>query len=204
MLAMSVMLLALGAAQAQMTAGPTVGLIDTGVRTSHVDLRGIVQSGYNAIDGSTDTRDLVGHGTHVAGTLAINAGIGSSLTILPVQIFSNAGGATDASLSAGLNWASSRAGILNLSLSAGAPVAGAAIRDAVAKGALVVVAAGNRGASQPDWPARFAVQSWANGAQARGAVIAVGAVDANNRIADFSNRAGDTAQWFLVAPGVEV
>ena len=149
MLAMSVMLLALGAAQGQMTAGPTVGLIDTGVRASHVDLRGIVQSGYNAIDGSTDTRDLVGHGTHVAGTLATDAGIGSSLTILPVQIFSNAGGATDASLSAGLNWASSRAGILNLSLSAGAPVAGAAIRDAVAKGALVVVAAGNRGASQP-------------------------------------------------------
>ena len=67
MLAMLVMLLALGAAQAQMTAGPTVGLIDTGVRASHVDLRGIVQSGYNAIDGSTDTRDLVGHGTHVAG-----------------------------------------------------------------------------------------------------------------------------------------
>ena len=203
MLAMSVMALALGAAQAQMTAGPTVGLIDTGARASHVDLRGTVQSGYNAIDGSIDTRDLVGHGTHVAGTLATHAGTGSRLTILPVQIFSN-GGATDASLSAGLNWASSRAGILNLSLSAGAPVAGAAIRDAVAKGALVVVAAGNRGASQPDWPARFAAQSWANGAQARGAVIAVGAVDAGNRIADFSNRAGDTAQWFLVAPGIEI
>jgi hypothetical protein len=202
MLAMSLML-ALGAAHAQVTVGPTIGLIDTGVRSSHVDLRGIVQSGYNAIDGSTDTRDLVGHGTHVAGILATRAGAGANLAIMPVQVFTNVG-ATDASLSAGLNWASARVGILNLSLSAGAPVAGAAIRDAVAKGALVVVAAGNRGASQADWPARFAAQSWANGPQARGAVIAVGAVDANNRIADFSNRAGDTAQWFLVAPGVEI
>src|SRR5207249_2159422 len=30
------------------------------------------------------------------------------------------------------------------------------------------------------------------------------AVDANNNIASFSNRAGDTAAWFLVAPGVRV
>jgi hypothetical protein len=33
-------------------------------------------------------------------------------------------------------------------------------------------------------------------------LAAVGAVDADNRIAVFSNRAGDTAAWFLVAPGV--
>jgi hypothetical protein len=193
------LMLVFGAAHAQVA----IGLIDTGVRASHVDLRGIVHSGYNAVDGSADTGDRMGHGTHVAGILATHAGAGASLTILPVKVFSSAG-ATDASLAAGLNWASPRAGILNLSLSAGAPVAGTAIRDAVARGALVVVAAGNRGAAQADWPARFAAQSWANGAQARGAVIAVGAVDAKNRIADFSNRAGDTAQWFLVAPGVEI
>jgi len=186
-------------AQAQVS----VGLIDTGVRASHVDLRGVVQPGFNAVDGSADTRDLVGHGTHVAGILAAGAGNAGNLAIVPVQVFAT-NGASDASLSAGVNWASTRVGILNLSLSAGAPVAGAAIRDAVAQGALVVVAAGNRGAAQTDWPARFAAQSWANGAQARGGVIAVGAVDANNRIAAFSNRAGDTAPWFLVAPGVDI
>jgi len=99
------------AAQAQVS----VGLVDTGVRAGHVDLRGVVQPGYNAVDGSTDTRDLVGHGTHVAGILAANAGAAGNLAIVPVQVFTS-NGATDASLSAGVNWASARVGILNLSL----------------------------------------------------------------------------------------
>jgi hypothetical protein len=34
--------------------------------------------------------------------------------------------------------------------------------------------------------------------------LAVGAVDANKRLASFSNKAGDTAQFYLVAPGVNI
>ncbi|MSQ19216.1 MAG: hypothetical protein EXR39_06550 [Betaproteobacteria bacterium] len=37
-----------------------------------------------------------------------------------------------------------------------------------------------------------------------GRIIAVGAVGANNAIAGFSNRAGDTKNWFMVAPGIAV
>jgi hypothetical protein len=43
------------------------------------------------------------------------------------------------------------------------------------------------------------MESWANGQ-----IIAVGAVDSNKQIASFSNRAGDTANWFICAPGVNV
>ena len=37
-----------------------------------------------------------------------------------------------------------------------------------------------------------------------GTMLVVGAVDANNRMASFSNRAGDTAQYYLVAQGVNI
>jgi Subtilase family len=51
----------------------------------------------------------------------------------------------------------------------------------------------------PDWPARYAGEAWSNGQ-----IIAVGAVDSSNVIAGFSNRAGDTRNSFLVAPGTNV
>lgn len=74
-----------------------------------------------------------------------------------------------------------------------------AFREAVTAGQLIVAAAGNNGLANPGWPARFAKESWANGQ-----IIAVGAVDANNVIASFSNRAGDTAAFYVVAPGVGI
>src|SRR3954447_22082338 len=51
-------------------AGITVGVVDTGVQASHTDLTGRVATGYNAVNGGTDTTDAAGHGTHVAGSSA--------------------------------------------------------------------------------------------------------------------------------------
>ncbi len=189
--------------------GVVVGLLDSGVLASHAELAGRLLRGYDAVTGTGDTGDPSGHGTHVAGLIAASrdgagiAGVAPEARILPVRVFA-AEGATDTVLSEGVRWAAARAGILNLSLAAVGPIAGAALRDATATGALVVVAAGNRGAAAPDWPARFARESWANGPGTRGAIVVVGAVDAADRIAPWSNRAGDTAPWFLVAPGVGV
>jgi hypothetical protein len=189
--------------------GQVVALIDTGVRATHVDLSDHILRGFNAVDGGIDTGDASGHGTHVAGLLAASrdgagtVGVAPGVGILPVRVFME-GGVNDAVLSAGIRWAAARSRLLNLSLSAGAPIAREALREAVASGALVVVAAGNRGAAHPDWPARFAREAWANGPGAAGALIAVGAVDGRDRIASFSNRAGDTAAWYLVAPGVDL
>jgi hypothetical protein len=191
------------AAQAPPTAAPgaapVFAVVDTGVRDGHPALRGRVISGYNAVHGGADTGDAIGHGTHVAGLLAQGM---PQARLLPVRVFVT-GAATDAVLAGGVTWAAARTPWLNLSLSATAPLAADAVRSAVAGGALVVVAAGNRGAAHPDWPARFAREPWANGGGTAGAVIAVGAVDDQGRIAAFSNRAGDAARWFLVAPGVD-
>lgn len=186
-------------------AGVSVAILDSGVRATHRELRGRVAAGWDATGG--DGVDRLGHGTLIAGYVAAardgvgTVGIAPGATVLPVRVLNDAAVATDAALSAGVRYAAERATILNLSLASTVPIAGAAIREAVARGALVVVAAGNRGAAAPDWPGRFAREAWAQGA---GSVIVVGAVDRDNRIAAFSNRAGDTAAWYLVAPGVGV
>jgi subtilisin family serine protease len=62
---------------------------------------------------------------------------------------------------------------------------------AVQQGVVVVVAAGNESQTFPSYPARFANQFG----------IAVGSVDDNNRLSNFSNRAGILPLDYVVAPG---
>jgi hypothetical protein len=77
-----------------------------------------------------------------------------------------------------------------------------ALQRAQADGVIYVVAAGNEGAARPNAFARILLPT----NNARVPVLIVGAVDANNNIASFSNRAGSgtDAQYFLVAPGVRI
>lgn len=179
--------------------------IDTGVNAAHPDLTGRVLTGFNALTGGTATGDGNGYGTHVAGILGAAAngrgivGVAYNAKILPVKIFDANNNATETALSSGIRCTYGKAKILNLSLGANGPVSESALRGAVSRGQLIVSAAGNSGLANPDWPARYAAQSWANGQ-----IIAVGAVDAYNHIARWSNRAGVTRYNYLVAPGTWV
>ena len=83
-----------------------------------------------------------------------------------------------------------------------------AIRNAVAQGVLVVISAGNEGevngagpngGASPTEPAYIAGE-----AASLGRVVAVGAVDANRNMPTFSNRAAQTANFYILAPGVSV
>ena len=190
--------------------GVSVAVIDSGIRADHREFQGALAAGFNAFTGLSGTNavtDTNGHGTHVASIIGARvnsfgmAGVASRATIVPVQVF-NGPSTTDAIVARGITWANSRrAFIVNMSL--GGPVASPTMRQAmqagVNAGQLYVVAAGNEGQANPAWPARFATESWA-----RGQIIVVGAVDANNRIASFSNRAGDARNFFLVAPGTSI
>lgn len=187
--------------------GVTIAVVDTGLRTDHAEFRGALTGGYNAFTGATGASavaDTNGHGSHVASLAAGRAdgvgmaGVASLANILPIQVFQ--GPTTASSLIArGISYATAqKAFIINLSL--GAPSPDTSIRSAMQAaqkaGQLMVVAAGNEGAANPSWPARHASEAWANGQ-----IIAVGAVDSTNKIASFSNRAGDAANFYLVAPG---
>lgn len=189
-------------------AGVTISVIDTGVNANHLELYGRVDTmrAWNATSGSPGSlSDGYGHGTHVASIIAANKndvgfyGVAFDARILPIQVFSAPSWtASDNVIAAGINYSIGKAFINNLSMAAsgGGPNQRAALLASVQAGQLNVVAAGNRGLDNPDWPGRYAKEGWANGQ-----IIVVGAVDANNRITAFSNRAGDTSNWFLVAPG---
>ncbi len=46
-----------------------VAVIDSGVDYNHQDLSGHIENGYNFFNGTSDSQDECGHGTHVAGTI---------------------------------------------------------------------------------------------------------------------------------------
>lgn len=138
--------------------GVKIAVIDTGVDPYHPELQGRVRwdEGYNFKDSNGDSKDLSGHGTHVAGILAAAgnngmgiAGVAWEAEVLPVKIMDEKGG-TDFAALAGIKYAVERgAKVLNLSFSRKAdapnPLFTMAIDYARKKGAVVIVAAGNDG-----------------------------------------------------------
>ncbi|MCY7373794.1 MAG: S8 family serine peptidase, partial [Spirochaetaceae bacterium] len=144
---------------------PTVriGIIDSGVDVSHPDLAGKIAGTFNAVDRSTDVRDLVGHGTGVASIAAAAtgngvgiAGAGYDSTILAAKVADRSGRIFTDDLAAGIVWAvDSGARVINLSL--GGPSSDRLERMAVAyaqaRDVLVVAAAGNDSTSRKQFPA---------------------------------------------------
>jgi subtilisin family serine protease len=69
-----------------------VYVIDTGVRTSHVQFLNRTGLGYASLDDGNGVRDCHGHGTHVAGTIAgALYGVARGATIHPVRVLDACG-----------------------------------------------------------------------------------------------------------------
>jgi len=205
--------------------GVVVAVIDTGVDRNHEDLRNNIWTNVNEIadngiddDGNgyvddnygwnfsgnnNNTLDGNGHGTHVSGTIAGEnnnygvTGIAYNAKIMPVKVLNDSGSGSYNSIAQGVRYAvDNGADVINLSL--GGKYSNRTLESAIdyasSKGVIVVMAAGNDGESSPDYPARYAYKSG----------IAVGAVDRNNNIADFSDRSGTSEISYVTAPGVRV
>jgi len=165
------------------------------------DIRGwdFVASDNNPMD-----LDFDGHGTHIAGAIAAErnnfgiTGVAPNAKIMPVRVLPFFGSGDPNNVAAGIRYAADNgANVINLSLGnefAPSNVINDAIQYANNKGSVVVVAAGNSGVDQPDYPARNA-NLWG---------IAVGSIDVSGRMDDSSNRSGSTPLDYLVAPGVEI
>lgn len=189
-------------------AGVTVGVVDSGAQVTHPSLRGQVSASFNAFTLGQDVTDAIGHGTHVAGLIAgtsnfggLTEGVAPGAKLAVAKVF-NTGGSNSVTIAKGIDWVVNvqRAPILSLSLGAAVPVLQPSIQNAVFKGVLVVAAMGNDGSTKSvSWPAAFAKNAWA-----RGQIIAVGAVDANNVRARLSNYDPTLANWTVYAPGVSV
>lgn len=136
-------------------AGVTVAILDSGVDSTHPDFAGKLVTGWNLVDNNSNTSDVYGHGTMVAGVVGAlsNNGVGVTsiawdTSIMPVRVALTSGSAYISTIASGITYAADHgAQIANASF---ATLTGSAtIQNAAnymrGKGGIVVVAAGNYG-----------------------------------------------------------
>ncbi|MEU4996721.1 S8 family serine peptidase [Streptomyces sp. NPDC021622] len=190
--------------------GVKIAVLDTGVDAPHPDLKNQVGAEKNFTT-SPDTKDRYGHGTHVAsiaaGTGAKSGGklkgVAPGATLLNGKVLDDGGSGDDSGIIAGMEWAADQgADIVNLSLGGEDdpdvdPLEATVNKLSKDKGILFTIAAGNYGyPGSVDSPA------------SSDAALAVGAVDDNDKLAEFSSqgpRVGDGAiKPDVTAPGVDI
>lgn len=184
-----------------------LAIIDTGVDYTHPDLSGKMARnsagqiiGYNFVANNNDPKDDNGHGTHVAGiaAAATDNGLGiagisfNSVKVMPVKVLDAAGSGTYTAIVNGIVWAADN-GARVISMSLGGSSYSQALQDACNyawnKGVAIVAAAGNDGRLTISYPG------------GNNHVLAVGASDANDAMASFSNWGIDVG---FAAPGVNI
>jgi subtilisin family serine protease len=182
-------------------AGINVGVADTSLDYLHPDIAGNYRGGIDTVgvgDSDPINDDGETHGTHVAGTiLGVNNtqgvyGVAYSANLYHARVLGPNGGSTTDIMEGVRHLVEVRGcKIINLSLGGGlkSRTEENFYKEMRNKGALVVAATGNDGATRVSYPAAYAVN------------IAVGAVDKNNVVATFSNK-GSAID--VVAPGVGV
>jgi len=173
-----------------------VAVLDTGI-SNHPDLAGRVVLTKDFTGSGNGTNDVVGHGTHVAGTIAAAtnngvgvAGIAFGSSLLVGKVLGDDGIGTISTVANGVVWAADN-GAKVISMSLGADVAcPTAMQDAVTyawnKGVVVVAAAGNDGVARPNTPSNCTN------------AVPIGAVDSNDSKPGFSNYG---SQVQVAAPG---
>ncbi len=205
--------------------GVVVAVLDTGIDRNHDDLKNNIWTnsreiagngrdddgngyiddlyGWNFDGNNNNTMDVDGHGTHVSGTIAGEnngfgvTGIAYDAQIMPVKVLDDFGSGSNNAVADGIYYAvDNGADVINLSLGGSLPSSdvAAAVEYASQQGVAVVMAAGNSGGQMPLYPARYADRYG----------IAVGAIDEDKSLANFSNRAGSDALTYVTAPGVDI
>ena len=162
--------------------GVTIAILDSGVDGTHPDLAGKLVPGWNFYDKNSNTSDVYGHGTKVAGSAAASSnnatgvtGVAWNAKIMPVRISDSSGYAFWSTIAEGIYWAADNgAKVVNISY---AVQGSASIQNAAnylrGKGGLVVNSAGNTGAL--------------DATSANAALISVSATDGNDLRASWSS-----------------
>jgi thermitase len=175
-----------------------IAILDTGIDSDHEDLQGKVVAEVNFTD-SPSTKDINGHGTHVAGIICATAnnGIGvaglvPNCKILNVKVADDYGFCQEESVARGIVWAvDNGAQVINISLEIRNPSATLeqAVNYAWDHGALIIAAAGNQGNNSAVYPAYYENS------------IAVAATRPDDTLAPLSNY-GDWVD--VAAPGYNI
>lgn len=183
----------------------SVGVIDTGIDQNHPDIRenmwttwnGRLIYGWNFADNSSDSMDIDGHGSHVAGTIGAvgNNRIGITGVCWQVRVAALKFGLDVASAIAAIDFANYyKISILNASW--GGRAYSQALKDAIDQyDGLFVASAGNDGTNNdvdPMYPASYDCKN----------IISVAAVDPYDTLARFSNYGLKTVD--IAAPGTNI
>jgi len=188
--------------------GVKVAILDTGIDQTHPDLAGQIVGTQN-FTSAPSIDDTVGHGTHVASIIAGTGaasngrykGVAPGAKLLIGKVCDTES-CDDSAILAGMAWAAQNAPVVNMSL--GGPDTPdidpleQAVNDLTAQyQTLFVIAAGNDGA----------VGSVGSPSTAD-AALSVGAVDRDDKLADFSSRGpraeDDAIKPDITAPGVNI
>jgi thermitase len=176
-----------------------IAIIDSGVDPDHPDLTGKLVTGHNFLDGSSDTTDDYGHGTHVAGIAAAAtdngagiAGVAFDSKIMPLKVYNKYTSPLYSRIANAMIYAADN-GAKVISVSLGNYSFSSNLQSAVnyawSAGCVLVGSAGNNNSSDPFYPAAFEN------------VIGVSATDQSDTKASFSNYGSYIS---VAAPGVSI
>ncbi|HUE38705.1 MAG TPA: S8 family serine peptidase, partial [Candidatus Binatia bacterium] len=178
-------------------AGVVIAILDSGIDSTHPDLAAKIVAGYNAYDNNSDTSDVGGHGTMVAGSAGAisNNGIGVASVawqnpLMPIRVTDTQGNGYASTIAKGLTWAADHgARVMNISFSgiAASSTITSAAQYVVGKGGIVVAASGNCGCADPTPENAY--------------IISVSATNTDDTLASFSS----TGSYVdVAAPGVSI
>ncbi|MEV4753726.1 S8 family serine peptidase [Micromonospora sp. NPDC049559] len=191
--------------------GVKVAVLDTGIDAGHPDFAGRIVANHNFTE-VPEAGDVIGHGTHVASTIAGSGaasggryqGVAPDASLLVGKVCEDRG-CSDSAILAGMQWAAEQgADVVNMSLGAPDTPGTDLIEEAVNQlstryGTLFVVAAGNDGAAGPGSVSSPATAD---------AALAVGASTRYENVAAFSSRGprvdDGASKPEIVAPGVDI
>jgi len=164
-----------------------VAVLDTGINKDNKDLADRVASEVNFTSSPTSD-DLYGHGTHMAGTIVA---IAPECRLMNVKVADDWGRCEPSVVARGIIWAVDQgAEVISVSLSMKAsPDLEEAVNYAWSQGAIIIAAAGNKGRSEPSYPAYYAN------------CLAVGGTNQNDSLALLSSY-GDWVD--VAAPGFNI
>jgi hypothetical protein len=187
--------------------GVTAYVVDSGLFVGHAEFGTRASAGFDAFRSAEDPAfgdDCNGHGTHVAGTIGgAGYGVARDVALVGVRVLDCNGSGSWSGVIAGLDYIAARKAaapaapaVVNMSLSGGRSTAvDLAVQRLTAAGVPVVVAAGNEAGR----PRQGDACNYGPGAEP--SAITVGATDATDTRASFSNW-GDCVDLF--APGVKI
>ena len=182
-------------------AGVTVAVLDTGADLTHPALAGRLVQGFDFVDLDTDPNEegvygqdvAYGHGTHVAGLVALAA---PDAKIMPLRILKPDGTGNSWLLAQAIRYATDyQVGVINLSYSVQHRSLliddVLSVATSVQPGSVVTAAAGNSGGTAPEYPAAEGVPG----------LLAVAASTRSDSLATFSTRG---AWVHVAAPGESI